>query len=257
MHEHDPDGDATSPWSAPPTTPEPDAGGPPTQPPVSDPSGPRRVRRAPVLIAGVIALVAIAATAALGYSMDQDLAAARNRLTTTTATLGSTTGTLATTTTTLDDTTVTLAAATKEREALETKVTELSAQVKTQTDCAARQSAAIDELGRLENLQTDNFNRTASKSKWEKADNAREKAITAALDAYYRAYSRAFDGSRSAARVEADKGAAAMARINAEEKKMAAEQKIVDAAAKDIEKALDALEAQLVELESTCQAVTR
>lgn len=253
MHEHDPDGDATSPWSAPP--PEPETGGPPTQP-SADP-GPRRVRRAPVLIAGVVGLVAIVATAALGYSMDQDLAAARNRLMTTTATLGSTSGTLATTTTTLEDTTVTLVAATKEREGLETRVTELSAQVKTQTDCAARQSAAIDELGRLENLQTDNFNRTASKSKWEKADNAREKAITAALDAYYRAYSRAFDGSRSAARVEADKGATAMARINAEEKKMAAEQKIVDAAAKDIEKALDALEAQLVALESTCQAVTR
>jgi chromosome segregation ATPase len=204
-----------------------------------------------------VALAAIAATGALGYSLDQDLAAARNSLTATTAKLGSTTGTLATTTTTLGDTTVTLAAATKEREDLETKVTELSAQVKTQTDCAARQSTAIGELSRLSNLQTDNFNRTAEKSKWEKADNAREKAITDALDGYYRAYSRAFQGSRSAARVEADKGAKAMTRINAEEKKMAAEQKIVDAAAGDIEKALDALEAQLVELESTCQAVTR
>lgn len=152
---------------------------------------------------------------------------------------------------------MTLAAATKEREGLETKVTELSAQVKTQMDCAARQSTAIGELSRLSTLQTDNFNRTADKSKWEKADNAREKAITAALDAYYRAYSRAFDGSRSAARVEADKGVKAVARINAEEKKMAAEQKIVDEAADDIEQALDALEAQLVALESTCQAVAR
>jgi chromosome segregation ATPase len=255
MQEQGPDGDATSAWSAPPT--EPETGEAPIPPEVPDASGPRRVRRAPVLIAGVVALVAIAATAALGYSLDQDLAVARNRLTTTTATLDTTTGTLATTTTTLGDTTVTLAAATKEREGLDTKVIELSAQVKTQTDCAARQSTAIGELSRLSNLQTDNFNRTASKSKWEKADNAREKAITAALDAYYRAYSRAFEGSRSAARVEADKGATAMARINAEEKKMAAEQKIVDAAAADIEKALDALEAQLVALESTCQAVTR
>ena len=255
MHEQDPDGDATSAWSAPPI--EPETGAAPTQPPDTDPSGGRRVGRAPALVAGVVALVAIAATAALGYSMDQDLAAARTNLTTTTAKLGTTTGTLATTTTTLGDTTVTLAAATKEREGLETKVTELSAQVKTQMDCAARQSTAIGELSRLSNLQTDNFNRTAEKSKWEKADNAREKAITDALDAYYRAYSRAFEGSRSVARVEADKGAKAMARINAEEKKMAAEQKIVDAAAGDIKDALDALEAQLVELESTCQAVTR
>jgi len=255
MDEPYPDADETSAWSAPPT--EPETGDAPTRPPDPDPSGPRRIGRAPALIAGVVALVAIAATAALGYSLDQDLGAARNSLATTTATLGSTTGTLATTTTTLDETTVTLAAASKEREGLEREVTELSAQVKTQTDCAARQSTAIGELSRLSNLQTDNFNRTAEKSKWDKADNAREKAITAALDAYYRAYSRAFDGSRSAARVEADKGAKAVARINAEERRMAAEQKLVDAAAGDIEKALDALEAQLVALESTCQAVTR
>jgi len=255
MLEQDPDEDVTSPWTAPPI--EPETGRAPTLAPDTDLSGRRRVRRAPALVVGVAALVAIAATVALGYSMDQDLAAARNSLTATTAKLGSTTGTLATTTTTLGDTTVTLAAASKEREGLETKVTELSTQVKTQIDCAARQSTAIGELSRLSNLQTDNFNRTAEKSKWEKADNAREKAISDALDAYYRAYSRAFDGSRSAARVEADKGAKAVARINAEEKKMATEQKIVDAAADDIEKALDALEAQLVALESTCQAVTR
>ena len=255
MHEQDPDGDATSAWSPPPIEPEP--GVAPTQRPDIDRSGPRRVRRTPALVAGVVALVAIAATAALGYSLDQDLAAARNRLTTTTAKLGSTTGTLATTTTTLGDATATLALASKEREGLETEVTELSAQVKTQMDCAARQSAAIGELSRLSNLQTDNFNRTAEKSNWDKTDDAREKAITNALDAYYRAYSRAFDGSRSAARVEADKGAKAVARINAEERKMAAEQKIVDAAAGDIEKALDTLEAQLVALGSTCLAVTR
>ena len=255
MHEHDPDGDATSAWSAPSV--EPEIGTAPTQPANTDQSGPRRVPRAPAMVAGVVALVAIAATAALGYSLNQDLAAARSRLTTTTATLGSTTGTLATTATTLDDTTATLAAASTEREGLETKVTELSTQVTTQMDCAARQSAAIGELSRLSGLQTDNFNRTADKSKWDKADKARDQAITDALDAYYRAYSRAFDGARSAARVEADKGAKAIARINAAKKKMAAEQKIVDAAAGDIEKALDALEAQLIALESTCQAVTR
>lgn len=255
MHEQDSDEDATAPRSAPPFGPE--TADAPTQPSEIDRPRRRRVRRAPALIAGIVALATIAATGALGYSLDQDLAAARAGLTTTTATLGTTTTTLATTTTTLGDTTVALAAATKEREGLEATVTELSAQVKTQTDCAARQSTAIGELSRLSNLQTDNFNRTAEKSKWEKADNAREKAISDALGAYYRAYSRAFDGSRSAARVEADKGAKAVARINAEEKKMAVEQKIVDAAADDIEKALDALEAQLVALESTCQEVTR
>lgn len=255
MHEQDPDADATSAWSAPPI--EPDPPGTPTGRPAGGPSGGRRIRRAPALIAGVGALVLIAATAALGHSLDQDLVATRSTFATTTARLAATTGTLASTSSALDETTVTLAAATEEREGLETTVTELSAQVKTQIDCAARQSTAIGELGRLSDLQTDNFNRTAEKSKWEKADDAREKAISAALDAYYRAYSRAFDGARSAARVEADKGAEAVARINAEEKKMAAEQKVVDAAADDIEKALDALEAQLVALESTCQAVTR
>lgn len=245
MHEQDPDDDATSRRSA------------PTPPPEIDRTRRRWVRRAPALVAGVAALVVIAATAALGYSLDRDLTAARNGLTTTTTKLGSTTETLATTTTTLGDTSVTLVAASKEREGLETQVTELSAQVEAQIDCAARQSSALDELSRLSNLQTDNFNRTAEKSAWEKADNAREKAITAALDAYYRAYSKAFDGSRSAARVEAEKGAKAVARINAEERKLAAEQKLVDAAAGEIEKALDALEAQLVTLGSTCQAVTR
>lgn len=255
MHQQDPAEDATAPGSAPPFGSE--TAEAPTQRSDIDRSRRRRVRRAPALLAGVAALVAIAATAALGYSRDQDLAAAWDGLTTTTSKLASTTETLATTTTTLNDTTVTLAAASEEREGLESQVTELSAQVAAQIDCAERQSSALDELSRISSLQTDNFNRTAEKSTWAKADDAQDKAISAALKAYYEAYRNAFVGSRSAARVEADKGSKAEARIKAEEKTMAAEQKLVDAAAGNIEKALDALEAQLGTLGSTCQVVTR
>src|SRR5688572_26337926 len=127
MHEQDPDRDATSAPSIPPT--ELATGQAPVQPPVTDPPGGRRFGRTPAVVAGVAALVLIAATAAFGYSLDRDLAATRSTLATTTSNLATTRGSLSSTSTTLDETTATLAAAARDREGLEMTVTELSAQV--------------------------------------------------------------------------------------------------------------------------------
>jgi Tfp pilus assembly protein PilO len=148
-----------------------------------------------------------------------------------------------------------LAAATAERTALDETITELSAEVASQTACLAFQTSDLTELTRIAELQTANFNRSAEGSTWAKAEAAREKAIKDALDAYYQAYSKAFDGAISSARAWAAKGKDAEAAIAAQAKQQAAELALIDRSAAEIEAALDALEKQLASTQTSCTEV--
>lgn len=220
-----------------------------------DEPGPRRIGRAAVAVVAAVGLLAIGATIAWGALLNQDLAAAR-------ATLATTESSLATTSTTLEATTGDLAAAsaslattTAEREALDAKVEGLAAQVAGQTACVARQTAALAELARISDLQTANFNRTAENSTWARAEAKRDRAIDDALDAYYQAYSRAFQGSTAAARASAANGKAAEAAIASQETQQAAELALIDRSAAEISGALDALEQELAATETTCREV--
>lgn len=215
----------------------------------------RRVGRAPVAIVLVLGLLAIGGTAVLGNGLSQDLAASRAQLTTTTGEVATASASLVDTTAKLDATTAELAAAGTERTKADAIVAGLQAQVATQTECVRLQSAALDELVRISGLLTENFNRTADDSVYAKANMSREKALDAALDNYYLAYKNAFLGSTSAARGYADKGKTAESTITAQEKIQAKELVAVDAAAKTIEGAIEALEAQLDEMASTCGEV--
>lgn len=216
------------------------------------PSGRRRVGGRVSAVLAVLGVLAIGGAAVLGYSLNQDLSATRATLASTEGDLGTTKSTLVDTNTTLDATNTTLAGATEERSGLDAQVSDLAAQVATQAKCLVLQTAALDELSRIEGLQTDNFNRTTENSTWAKAEIKRSKAVADALDAYYQAYSKAFDRNLSSARAWAAKGKEAQGVIAVQAKQQVAELDLIDRSAAEIAAALDALEKQLNTTESTC-----
>lgn len=219
------------------------------------PDGRRRVGWAPVAIVLALGLLAIGGTAVLGNGLSQDLAAGRTQLAATTGKITTASASLVDTTARLNETTTELTAAGTDRTKAETIVAGLEKQVATQTECVRLQAAALDELVRISGLLTDNFNRTAKNSVYAKADASREKALDSALDNYYLAYSKAFDGAASAARGYAAKGKTAESTVAAQEKVQAKELAAVNAGAKEIEAAIDALEVQLDTMASTCGEV--
>ena len=223
--------------------------------PQPEPPGRRRVGRGLSVVIAVLGVLAIGGVAVLGYSLNQDLTSTRSTLATTEGDLGSTTTTLDKTTADLGATTESLAAAKTERTDLDATVADLGAQVSQQTACVKLQTDALDELGRISDLQTANYNRTTRGSTWDEAEVKRNKAVSAALDAYYQAYSKAFDGNKSSARAWADKGQAAEDVIAAQAKQQLAEFALIDSKAKEIEAAINALAAKLTTAEATCAEV--
>jgi hypothetical protein len=215
----------------------------------------RRVGGRLSAVLAVLAILAIGGAAALGYSLDQDLTAARAILAATQGDLDTTKTTLTDTTGTLDATTATLAAAKADRSKLDAEVVNLAAQVASQAECVILQESALKELGVISDLQTDNFNRTTEGSTWAKAEEKRNKAVSDALAAYYQAYSKAFDRNLSSARAWAAKGKAAVAVVAVQAKQQAAEFDLIDRSAATIEVAINKLERQLKKTESTCEAV--
>lgn len=219
------------------------------------PDGRRRVGRAPVAIVLALGLLAIGGTAVLGNGLSQDLAASRAQLAATTGEVATASASLVDTTAKLDETTKELADAGTKRTQADTIVAGLEKQVATQTECVRLQAAALDELVRISDLLTDNFNRTAEDSAYAKANESREKALGSAIDNYYLAYKNAFLGSTSAARGYAAKGKTAEGTVTAQEKVQAKELAAVNAGAKVIEAAIDALEVQLDAMAATCGEV--
>jgi len=222
---------------------------------VDRPAGPRRVKGPVAALVAIIGAVAIGAVAYVGYSLNQDLASTRTTLATTQDDLGSTRTTVDETTAKVATTKRDLATATKQQADLDAQVTDLSAQVATQTECVVLQRAALAELVRISELQTQNFNRTAVGSAWDTAEKRRADGITVALDEFYKAYSAAFQGSTGTAKGHADKGRDAQAKIADAEQRLVAELKLVDSKAGEIQTAIDALETRLKTTEATCAGV--
>lgn len=224
--------------------------------PPPEPAGSRRVGSRLAIVVGALAIVAIGGVAAFGYSLNQDLAATRSTLASTETDLETTTSDLETTTSDLEKTSTELEAATAERADLDATIAELSAEVAGRTECVTLQTAALEELARISDLQTDNFNRTAEDSTWAKSSDKRAKAVSDALDAYYQAYSKAFDGAISSARDWAAKGKAAVGVIATQATQQAAELALIDRSAAEIQAAIDALESHLGRVEASCREVT-
>ena len=217
--------------------------------------GPRRVGGRLSAVLAILGVLTIGGAAALGYSLNQDLTATRAALASTEGDLGATKATLADTNTTLDATNTTLAGATEERTKLDSQVAELEAQVSTQTECVGLQTAALDELVGITELQRINNNRTKEGSTWAKSDAKRANAAGDALSSYYQAYSKSFDRALASARSWAAKGKEAVGVVAIQAKQQLAEFDLIDRSATEIEAAIKALEQQLKTTEATCAAV--
>jgi hypothetical protein len=222
---------------------------------VDRPGGPRRVGGRVAGVIGVFAILAIGAVVYFGYSLNQDLGSTRSNLATTQGDLDSAKGTLEDTAGALATTKDQLADKAAEKETLDGEIKELSAQVATQTKCVRLQEDALADLITISDLQTANFNRTAENSAWATAEDKRGENITAALDQFYEAYKSAFQGATGTAKTHADRGKAAQANIAEAETQQAAELKLVDDKAAEIQAKIDGLEALLVEIETTCEEV--
>jgi cell division protein FtsB len=217
--------------------------------------GPRRVGGRLSAVLAVVGVLAIGGAAALGYSLNQDLTTTRATLASTEGDLGATKTTLAHTNTTLDATNTTLAGATEERTKLDSQVADLEAQVSTQTECVGLQTAALEELVGITELQRINNNRTKEGSTWAKSDAKRANAAGDALSSYYQAYSKSFDRALASARSWAAKGKEAVGVVAVQAKQQLAEFDLIDRSATEIEAAIKALEQQLKTTEATCAEV--
>jgi hypothetical protein len=237
---------------------QPVSGDPPDGPgPVNrDTPARRRMPARAAALVGVLGLAFVAGLAAWGLSSNGDLTTQRATLTARETELASTKTTLDSTNAGAAKTSSELAAVSTDRSAREKQVADLSGQVAAETQCIDLQKAALAELHRISGLQTDNFNRTAVKSTWDAARLARDKAVSAALDDYYKAYSNAFQGRRSVASGYVSKGRTAQATITAQDRQMAAELALVDSSAAGISTAIDALETMLAETTRACAGVT-
>jgi hypothetical protein len=219
---------------------------------VDRPQGRRRVGGRVAAVVAVVGVLVIAGVAYAGYSLNQDLATTRTTLGTTEDDLGSTQSTLEETSSTLATTRTQLAERTDARETLDAEITELAAQVASQAECVRLQEAALTELMRLSDLQTESFNRTAEGSAWATADKKRADNIEAALDAFYAAYSQAFEGNKGSAKTQADRGNRAQSNIAEADAELTSQVNTVNTKAGEISVMIDELEQQLVTIESTC-----
>ena len=245
-----PQADATAPVATEPVE------APPVQLATSDrPPGPRRVSSRVAAVIGIVGVLAIAGVAYAGYSVNQDLTTTRSTLASTETDLGLTRTSLDGATAKLATTTKDLEAATAERGDLDAQIKELSAQVATQTQCVTLQRGALEELVRISDQQTENFNRTAQGSAWDTADKKRADNIDAALKQFYAAYSAAFQGSKGTAKDHADRGKAAQSNIAEAEAQLDAEVALVNTKAGEISVLIDALEKQLTTTQATCEGV--
>jgi hypothetical protein len=219
------------------------------------PTGRRRIGGRLSVFVALLAILAIGGVAAFGYTLNQELNATRANVASTESELGSTKSTLDTTKGQLDTTSTTLTAAKTERATLDAQVADLASQVSSQAKCVGLQAAALEELTRISDLQTVNNNRTGAASTWDKAERKRSKAVSDALNAYYQAYSKAFDRNLTSARAWAAKGKEYVNIVAVQAKQQLAEFALIDRSAKEIETAIDALEKQLKSTETTCKAV--
>lgn len=158
--------------------------------------------------AGVLA-VALVGTAVFAYGESGDLSEARTTITGLRDRLARTEASLA--------------AASAEGDRLTAQVGTLQAQAQRQLDCVSALQGDAAVARAIEDLQTKNYNLAAQRSAWAQASLARDKALHAALNDRYQAYSAAFNGAYSTANLWMDRSNAQIDIANAKLAKMRSE----------------------------------
>lgn len=195
-------------------------------------------RRTVVVVFTIVAMtVALVGVGYWGYSNSQDLSRTRDELAATRSSLASEQGARAVAEGQARLLRTQVDTLTSQNDTMTSRNARLTSQVSAQGACIPALNADYAELQRIGDLQNANFNRTAKGSAWAKANDARQKAMNAAIDDYYEAYSAAFDGRYSAANTWITRGNAQMTKAGRLVKTMNAEIAKVDKSTKEIEQA--------------------
>jgi peptidoglycan hydrolase CwlO-like protein len=204
------------------------------------------------IVAAIVLLLVFGGAAAWAFTTSNDLQATRATLDATSDELDTTQSTLESTTADLDSASADLAAAQDAIKANKAKITVLTFQIERKGACIEAQSANLGEIRRILALERENFGRTTSGSAWAKAHGASQKAINAAIDYLYKAYTSAAAGKYGTANSYIDKS---NAQIRASNKQLDAEDKqikAINAASDAINKANDSFGSTLDATSSTC-----
>jgi septal ring factor EnvC (AmiA/AmiB activator) len=208
------------------------------------------VRFAVIVLIGL--LLVLAGAGFWAYTTNNDLQTTRAALASTSGELDTTKTNLASITSDLDTASTDLATAQDAIKADKAKITVLNFQIERKGACIQAQTANLTEMRRILALERANFARTTSGSAWDKAHAAAQKAINAAIDYLYKAYTSAAARKYSTANANIDRS---NAQIRASNKQLDALDKEIDAINKssdDINMANDAFSSTLDTTSSTC-----
>ena len=168
-------------------------------PAVAPPSLPTGRRAGRAQIAFAVILVLLLGSSVFGVFTARGLESARADLDATVFRLESTRVDLTAARAELDTTKLQLGQEKTIRAGFEAQTTQLQTRVKAQDSCIQAMNDNVRELQTIDALMTDNYNRTAVGSVWAQANAARSSALSSAIDAYYQAFSNAYDGFRTTA----------------------------------------------------------
>jgi septal ring factor EnvC (AmiA/AmiB activator) len=208
------------------------------------------VRLALLVLIGL--LLVLAGAGFWAYTTSNDLQTTRAALASTSGELDTTKANLASTASDLDTASTDLASAQEAIKANKAKITVLNFQIERKGACIQAQTANLTEMRRILALERANFARTTTGSAWDKAHAAAQKAINAAIDYLYKAYTSAAAGKLSTANANIDRS---NAQIRASNKQLDALDKEIDAINKssdEINKANDSFSSTLDATSSTC-----
>ena len=205
----------------------------------------RRGFLVPVIVAGLV--VALVALGWVSYATLQDLARARDDLNAANVSLVTTRASLTSETSAHAD-------ASNQVTDLTGQVTQLKSTLSNQANCTTQLLNEVSELNRISDLQRQNYNRFAEKSKWAGANVARNTALNNALNDYFKAYKAAFGKQYASANSWIATGNKQVSVANAKLSVMQGEVTAGNAATKTIGDALTALISSVAATQATCSA---
>lgn len=204
------------------------------------------------IIVAIALLLALGAAAAWAVTSNNDLQSTKS-------TLGTTSDELKTTKSNLDDAakkvdtaTADVAAARQTIKDDKARITVLKFQIDRKAECIKAQSANLAEIRRILALERENLARTMTGSAWAKAFAAEQKAINAAIDYLYKAYTSAAAGKYGTANSYIDKSNAQIRVSNSQVKNINKAIDTINASTKAINDANDAFQKTLDATSSTC-----
>lgn len=226
------------------------------QPQAPVPSASAGGTRNRVIVGAVISALALGlvASGAWGVSTKSELDSTRADLATTQGTVTQLQSTLDTVSGQLRTTEGNLAAERQHSDALGANNASLQSQVASLNSCMAELRTEQTEFQALVARQSDNFNATAKGSKWDAARSTQIAQLLKVADAYYDAYSAAWDEHYSSANSFIAKGNAAYKRAVAAAKTMSAEIGKVNAETDALDSAWAALQGRIDATAATCSA---